>query len=227
MPPIGPRDIESHERVHEPLLGPLERPALQWLAARVPARFGPDTMTVIGIVGAAVIFAAYALTNVYPAFLWLANLGFVINWFGDSLDGTLARYRRAERPKYGFFVDHTVDALSEALVFLGLGLSPFVRFDVACMGLVGYLMLSVYIYVRTAVDGVFKISYGGVGPTELRVLIVLANTAIFFFGNPEIDFGVASATVLDLVVSVVAFGLFAVFLTSVLLHALRLARLGE
>lgn len=177
-------DLKNHRRVNDIFLAPLERPALKWLAAHMPAWVTPDTMTAIGVIGSLVAFAGYCLTNLHPGYLWLASLGFVINWFGDSLDGTLARHRKIERPLYGFFIDHTVDVIDEALIFLGLGLSPYVRFDLACLALVGYLMLSVLVYVRTCVKGEFTISYGGLGPTEARLIAITANTIIFFAGNP-------------------------------------------
>jgi len=176
-------DINSHKRVNEPVLGFLERPALQWLAARMPAWVTPDVLTGIGVAGAALIFASYWASQVYPWFLWVASFGFLINWFGDSLDGTLARFRKIERPKYGFYIDHTMDVIAEAFVFLGLGMSPFMRFDVAAMIYIGYLMMSVLVYIRTAVEGVFKITYSGFGPTELRVVAVALNAFMFFNGT--------------------------------------------
>jgi phosphatidylglycerophosphate synthase len=179
-------EIEKHQRINDILLGPLERPALQWLAAHMPAWMNPDILTGIGIIGSVLIFISYWLTNLNPNFLWLASLGFVINWFGDSLDGTLARYRHIERPKYGFFVDHTVDAISEVLIFTGVGLSPYMRLEIALLALVGYLLMSIMVYVRTCVEGVFKISYGKIGPTEMRVFIILGNTLIYFIGIPMI-----------------------------------------
>ena len=215
-------DVKSHKRVNDILLGPLERPALQWLAAHMPAWVTPDTLTGIGIVGSLVIFASYGLTTLSPWFLWLASLGFIINWFGDSLDGTLARYRKIERPTYGFFVDHTVDAISEALVILGLGLSIYVRFDLAAMALIGYLMMSVFVYVRMNVDGVFKISYGKIGPTELRAIVMLVNTIIFFFGNPTISLPFVTLTIFDIVVAVIAFLLITVFVISTWRYAREL-----
>jgi len=131
------KEIETHERVNDILLGPLERPALKWLAEHQPSWMTPDILTIIGIFGSVLIFTSYALSRIDPAFLWLASLGFVINWYGDSLDGTLARVRKIERPKYGFFVDHVVDAASEALVFFGLGVTFYIRFDLASVALVG------------------------------------------------------------------------------------------
>jgi len=208
-------------------LGPLERPALKWLVARMPAWMTPDILTVIGLGGSVLIFASYVLTNVHPTFLWLASLGFVINWFGDSLDGTLARYRKIERPKYGFFVDHTIDALSELLVVLGLGLTPFIRFDVAAVALIAYLLVSVLVYVRTYVEGVFQISYGKLGPTEMRAILILVNTFLFFFDNPAVDLLIIRTTVFDLVIGALAAILFTIFGSTAFRVAREMAAVGK
>jgi phosphatidylglycerophosphate synthase len=220
-------DIGSHQRVNDILLGPLERPALAWLAARMPSWVTPDILTGIGVAGSAVIFLGYVLTHVHRGFLWMASLGFVINWFGDSLDGTLARYRDIQRPRYGFFIDHTIDALSEYLIFIGLGLSPYVRFEIACLALIGYLLLSVLTYVRTCVDGVFKISYTKLGPTEMRVITIMANTLIFFIGNPTFQLPFGATTVYDVIVAVIAAVLTIAFLVSTIQQARQMAAEGH
>lgn len=217
-------EIKDHERVNDILLGPLERPALQWLAAHMPAWMTPDILTGIGTFGAVLIAVSYWLTNYSEWFLWFASLGFVINWFGDSLDGTLARFRKIERPKYGFFIDHTVDALNETIIFLGFGLSPYLRFEIACLALIGYLLMSVLVYVSTAVSGVFKISYGKLGPTEIRAIAILINVFIFFFGNPSINLPTGGTTVIDLAVLIIALALFLIFIGSSLQQARQLAK---
>lgn len=175
-------EIENHRRVNDILLGPLERPTLKWLAAHMPAWVTPDTCTLVGILGALTVTVSYMLTTFDRNFLWLASLGFVINWLGDSLDGTLARYRRIERPIYGFFVDHTVDAFNVSVIVLGLGLTTYVSFNVACLTLIAYLLLCVLVFLRTSAVGEFKISYGKLGPTEVRVFAVLLNTSMYFGG---------------------------------------------
>jgi phosphatidylglycerophosphate synthase len=220
-------ESQKHKRVNDILLGPLERPALQWLAAHAPAWMTPDRLTAIGIVGSLTIFVAYILTGVDKNFLWLVTLGFIVNWYGDSLDGTVARYRKIERPTFGFFIDHTTDAFSQFFVVMGLGLSPYVRFEVAAMALIGYLLMSVYVYVDTYVSGVFKISYGKLGPTEVRAIIVLVNIFVYFFGNPTfvVSFGTFSA--FDVFVAALGLLLFAIFTISTLTRARELARLGE
>lgn len=225
-------DIKQHRRVNDILLGPLERPALKWLAAHMPAWVTPDLCTAIGVFGALWIAVSYALTNYHPGFLWLASLGFVVNWFGDSLDGTLARYRRIERPVFGFFVDHTLDAFSEVVVFLGLGLTPYVSFNVACLALIGYLLLSVVVYVRTCAVGEFKISYGKLGPTEIRVLAVLLNAAMFFggvqtFSVPAGAAGQITFSPYDVVVAFIAALLLSFFVVTAVRETIRLSRTGQ
>ena len=220
-------NIKSHKRVNDILLGPLERPALQWLAAHMPAWMNPDILTGIGVMGAVIIFFSYWLSNEVPAFLWVASLGFVINWFGDSLDGTLARYRKIERPKYGFFVDHTMDCFSEVLVVMGLGLSPYVTFSVACLALIGYLLMSVLVYIRTYVYGVFQISYGKFGPTEVRVILILLNVAMYFLGTPEVELPLGLGTVYDIPIVLVAVILVMLFTAGSIRDAVELAKVGE
>jgi archaetidylinositol phosphate synthase len=172
-------EIHNHRRVNDILLGSLERPTLKWLAARMPAWVTPDTCTIAGILGSLMVAVSYLLSIYDRNFLWLASFGFVVNWLGDSLDGTLARYRRTERPIYGFFVDHTIDAFSVSVIVLGLGLTPYVSFNIACLMLIAYLLLCVLVFVRTSAVGEFKISYGKLGPTEIRVFAVLLNAAMY------------------------------------------------
>ncbi len=192
-------DIKSHERVNDILLGPLERPALRWLAAHLPGWITPDILTGIGVVGTLVTFAGYWLTRFDHNYLWLASLGFIINWFGDSLDGTVARYRNIQRPRYGFFIDHIVDAFSEMMVFLGLGLSTYLHLELALIALVGYLMVSEMVFIQMLVTGVFQISYGKLGPTEARVIGILANTAVYILGNPTFALSIGVLSLYDFI----------------------------
>jgi phosphatidylglycerophosphate synthase len=224
-------DIKEHTRVNDILMGPLERPALQWLAQHLPARATPDMMTVIGIVGALIITLGYVLSQMHPAFLWLATLGFIINWFGDSLDGTLARFRHIERPKYGFYIDHVSDCLTEIVIILGLGLSPYIKFSVASMLCIAYIAMSVLVYVRMNVMGEFKISYGKLGPTEVRVIAIGLNTAMFFGGVWTFAINLGSVSVMispyDLVVSVITLLLIYFYADTGIRQAIALRKLGE
>jgi phosphatidylglycerophosphate synthase len=226
-----PKPDQNHTRINDTLLGNIEKKTLLWLAARMPAWVVPDTLTLIGLIASIVIFLSYALTYFHKGFLWLASFAFILNWFGDSLDGTLARYRKIERPRYGFFVDHIIDSVSEVLIFIGLGLSPFLRFDLALLALVGYMLLATYVYLVTYVNGVFRISYARLGPTETRVLAIVANTLVFFSANPRVDlfqkgpaFLQVSLTYYDLV-AVFFIGLVvAIFISSAVTTAASLSR---
>ena len=174
--------INSHRRVNDILLGSFEKSILQWLAARMPVWVTPDVCTIIGLMSALGIATSYALSIYNRNFLWLASFGFVVHWLADSLDGTLARYRNIERPIFGFFVDHTIDAISVTLIVLGLGMTPYVSFNISCVTLIAYLLLCVLVFLRTSVIGEFKISYGRLGPTEMRVFAICLNIAMYFGG---------------------------------------------
>jgi phosphatidylglycerophosphate synthase len=169
------------------LLADPERRFLRALAERVPLFLRPNHFTVIGTIGAVGTGAAYALTVYDASWLWVASLMVALNWLGDSLDGTLARVRRIERPRYGYYLDHIVDAFSTAAIGIGLGLSPYVDFGVA-MGLVlVYLVLSINVYLESTVFGVFKLAYGRFGPTEARLLLMVVNAVLALaLRHPEV-----------------------------------------
>lgn len=221
-------NVEKQKRENDILLGFLERPALQWLAAHLPMWVTPDILTWIGIGASVLIFISYILTNINPGFLWLASLGFIINWFGDSLDGTVARYRHIERPRYGFLVDHWVDAVSAVLIFIGLGLSPYVNLVVASFGVIAYLLVSIMVYLITYVTGVFTMTNAKIGPTEIRLLAILSNTAIFFIGDAAINLPLIGATTLyTLIVATLALVMFIYFMINTGIQARKLALLDE
>ena len=219
-------DIENHKRVNDMILGPLERPTLQFFASNMPAWVNPDILLGFGLFGSLLIIIGYLLTNFNSAFLWLASLGFVINWFGDSLDGTLARYRKIERPKYGFFVDHTADSLSMVMIFVGLGLSAYVRLDIAALACIGYLLMTILTYIGAFVSGEFRISYAKIGPTEMRLIAIIVNILLFFFGNPQLrltsDYSISAA---DIVILIMAIALVITFIISTLREASRWSEL--
>jgi archaetidylinositol phosphate synthase len=226
---MNKQNIENHQRVNDILLGPLERPALEWLSAHSPTWVSPDLCTLIGVLGAVITLIGYWLSTVDRNFLWLASLGFLINWLGDSLDGTLARYRHIERPVFGFYLDHTLDALSQTMIFIGLGLSPYVGFSIACLALIAYMLLSIQVYVRTCAAGEFKISFGRLGPTEIRVIAVLLNIVMFFGGVRSFTWnlgaaGLFTASPYDLAVAVIAAILLVFFLFSTVQEAVRLGK---
>ena len=218
------RGIENHKRVNDILLAPLERPALAWLVKVMPSWVTPDMLTFFGFFAGILIGVSYLLTNLDKNFLWLADLGFILNWFGDSLDGNLARYRKIERPRYGFFIDHAVDIITEVFIFLGLALSPFVDFKIAVLALISYLCMTNLVFLITSVEGVFQISYGRLGPTEARVIAMSANTIIYFVGNPQVHMPFGTVSLYNLIVLGVIILLVSFFSYTTITHAIALSR---
>jgi archaetidylinositol phosphate synthase len=182
------------------LLARPETRALEWIARRLPRWVMPDHLTALGVLAAIGIAAAYALSGQDPAWLWAASGLLVVHWLGDSLDGTLARVRRSERPRYGYYLDHLVDAIATALIGIGLGLSPYLLLATGLVVVVAYLVLSINTYLETHALGVFSLGYGRLGPTEARVGLVVINTVLALGIAPV----VAGMSVLDIAVLGVA-----------------------
>lgn len=177
-------------RIQESFTAAAERKVLLWLAARLPARVDSDHLTLLGFAAMFFAGASYALARWNAAGLLLAIFFLALNWFGDSLDGTLARLRNRQRPRYGFYVDHMIDTLGGLFLMGGLALSGFVDWRIALGMFVSFLMLSVEVYLATYTVGTFRLSFAKFGPTEIRILLALGNLALWFhpdariFGSP-------------------------------------------
>jgi phosphatidylglycerophosphate synthase len=171
--------VEAQRLATNPLAG-LERRCLIWMAGRLPRWVTSDGLTLLALAGMGLTGLSYAAAGNHPAALLLAIVGLGINWFGDSLDGTVARVRRQQRPRYGFYVDHVVDCFGVLFVMAGLGWSGYMSPGVAMTFLVAYFMLSVEIFLATYCLAVFRLSFWGVGPTELRLLLAAGTLALLY-----------------------------------------------
>ena len=200
MPATEPTRPAAHApRDKAFLLARPEARALDWLARRVPARVTPDHMTILGVLAALGVAAAYVLSNGDSGWLWAVSALLVVHWLGDSLDGTLARVRRAERPTYGYYLDHLVDAIATAVIGIGLGLSPYMLLATGLAIVVAYLVLSINTYLETQALGVFSLGYGRLGPTEARLGLIALNTLLALGVGLEATVAGLGVTVLDLV----------------------------
>jgi phosphatidylglycerophosphate synthase len=168
------------KRIQKSILNPLEKKVLVYIARRLPSWVTSDMLTIVGFVGSLVMALGYCLSNLNLNWLWLSCLGLFINWFGDSLDGSLARVRNTQRKTYGFFIDHNVDVINETIMFVGVGCSPLVNMSFAMLALVAYFMLSVYVYIDCHLKGEMQLSYGGLGPTEFRLMLVIVNILFIY-----------------------------------------------
>ena len=172
-----------------------EKRALLWLAPRTPGWVTSDHLTLLGLLATAACGALYALAGRHPWLLLLVNAGLALNWLGDSLDGTLARYRHVERPRFGFYVDHLVDAFGALFILGGLASSGLMSPLVAAALLSAYYLLAIETYLATYAVGRFKISWGPFGGTELRIVLALLNGLVFF--QPGVAAGPSSWLVFD------------------------------
>ena len=167
-------------RIQTSILNNVERKVLVAMAKRMPAWVSSDLLTFVGFLGALIIATGYALSNLDLRWLWLSCFGLFVNWFGDSLDGSLARVRNTQRKTYGFYIDHNVDVINETIMFVGVGTSPLVNMSFAMLALCAYFMLSIYVYINCHLKGEMKLTYAGMGPTEFRLLLFITNICFIY-----------------------------------------------
>lgn len=216
---------ETSERIQTSILNRLEKNALVWLAERQPVWVTSDMLSYTGVAGAVLFVVFSYMGNANPHFLWLAALGLVVNWYGDSLDGTLARVRNTQRPLYGFFIDHSLDAITTCLICVGIGVSPYMSMDIALFILAGYLCMSIYTYLSTIIIGKFRLTYGNLGPTEVRIIVIIVSLLYLYF--PLTDTGLEFCgrfwPVYDIVGVAVAAILFIIYISSMVADLRKLA----
>jgi phosphatidylglycerophosphate synthase len=220
-----PARARSHERTSSFLLSPFEAAVLPRMAAALPRWVKPDHLTLLGLAASTGIALSYLLTTRDPRWLWVASALLVVQWFGDSLDGTLARVRRAERPRYGYYLDHLTDAYSTVAIGLGLGLSPYMLVWVGLSVVIAYLVLSINVYLETYVFDEFSFSYGRLGPTEVRIVLIGLNTAAFLGAALPFRILGRGATLFDVAGILAAAGMTGLLLVRALRNLRTLARL--
>ena len=213
------------ERVIDTFTGPLERKILCKLANALPEKVLPDHLTVLAFVGTLISAAAYLLSAQSRCWLFLASFGFVLNWFGDSLDGTLARYRHMERPNYGYFIDHSVDGFTALCMFLGFGFSGISRLDVTLFAAIGYLLMMITVFLKSKVTGVFEMTTIKLGPTEMRLIAIIFSLVNFFIGIKQVELPlVGSQTYGTLMIGVIALILFLYYLVETVRVSVKLEK---
>lgn len=212
-----------HVRVNTSLLAEPERRLLHWLAARLPRAVGSDHLTLLALVAMAATGGAFAVAREQPLALLLVPVTLAVNWFGDSLDGTLARVRQQQRPRYGYYVDHVLDVAGMTLLMVGLAWSGFMTPVVAVGLLSAYLLVSAEVFLATTARAVFRMSFAGVGPTELRLLLSAGALALLW--KPSVSIAGAGPFLLfDVGGAVAAAGLLGAFITAAARNTVALYR---
>ena len=172
-------DFQNATRIHGSFLAAAEKRALIWMAERMPRWVNSDHLTALGFAAQIATGVCYALAGRNRRMLLAAIVCLALNWFGDSLDGTLARVRQQQRPRYGFYVDHMIDSIGATAMMVGLALSGYMHPIIAIGLLIAFLLLSIQSYLATYTIGEFHLSFWRFGPTELRILLAIGNLALF------------------------------------------------
>ena len=176
------KPFQSATRVQVSFITSAEKKALAFFAAHMPAWVGSDHLTILGFAAQIMVGVSYALSRHHKPWLLWGILFLALNWFGDSLDGTLARFRNRQRPRYGFYVDHVIDAIGTTALCLGLAFSGLMTPLIAAALLIAFLLLAIEVYLTTYTIGKFNLAFFHVGPTELRILLAFGNLAVFLRG---------------------------------------------
>lgn len=212
-------DSPNITRDHASITYQSEKKFLEAIARRLPLWATPDFLTGLGIVGALIIGTAYLFSKNHPWLLWIAVIGWIIQWFGDSLDGTVARVRGIERPRYGHYLDHFVDTLVTLFIVLCFAFSGYGQPLIWIFVLIGYYLISIHSYLSAAVIGKLKLSYGLLGPTEMRIIFIFFSIYLFF-SNPEFDISRINFTIAD----ILGIGFFVLFLIMFVSNGIKTAR---
>jgi phosphatidylglycerophosphate synthase len=209
-------------RVQESLLSGPERKLLLWVAARTPAWVNSDHLTLLGFFGQVMAGASYGLARWHRWGLVLSTAFLALNWFGDSLDGTLARFRNQQRPRYGFYVDHIIDTFAAFALMAGLAVSGYIHPYVAIGLLVAFLMLSIEVYLATYTMGKFQLSYWIFGPTELRIVLGIGNVALLY--HPMAHIAGRQYRLFDVGGVIAIAGMTIMLIVSAIVHTVQLYR---
>jgi archaetidylinositol phosphate synthase len=220
---MGPQtEFLAAERENSGLLSRLEKRTLLWLAHHLPLWVNSDHLTALGFLSLMAVGLCYWFSRTWSPALILVNIFFILNWFGDSLDGTLARVRNCQRPRYGFYIDHILDACGSVFIFGGLALSGYMSERIAVGLLIAYFLLSIEVYLATYTVGKFHLSFFAFGPTELRLLLMIGNIALLT--KPVVTLAGGQYLMFDVGGAIGIAGLATALLWSVVKHTVYLYR---
>ncbi len=217
--------FQHAERAQKSVLANLEKKCLVWMAQRLPRWVSSDQLTVLGILGTVGVCLSFWLARSNRTGLLLAIFCLGVNWFGDSLDGTLARVRNQPRPRYGFYVDHVVDTVGALLLVGGIVLSGYMTIPFAAAALLAFYILSTEVYLAAYTIGTFHLSFGGVGPTEMRILLAFGCSWLFFHPRLPLVYVLGRTyLLLDVSGAIAAFGMLMMFFAAAARHTRLLYR---
>lgn len=215
--------FKNAARVQVSFVTAAEKRALAWFAAHMPSWVSSDHLTILGFLAQIMVGVSYALSRYDRHWLLWGVLFLAINWFGDSLDGTVARFRNRQRPRYGFYVDHVIDAIGSTVLMAGLALSGYMSSLIALALLIAFLLLSIEVYLATYTIGSFHLSFFNLGPTEIRIVLAIGNIALYARG-PWTHIAGHTFLLFDVGAMIAIIGMLAMFLYAAIRHTAQLYR---
>lgn len=213
---------DSQQAINTAITAKVEEKAKEIICPRIPEWIGPDHLTFIGIIGIVIVSIGFVLGYLNRYYLGLVPLGLIINWFGDSFDGSIARYRKKTRPNYGYYIDKMVDAVVMIIAGLGLGLSGFVKIEIAILLTAIYLAMMINVDLLVYVKGEAKNSFGWFGPTEIRIIGIIISIVMFFMPVKSYDIYGYLVTQYDIVVLVLSVLMFLILISEIVKNGIRL-----
>lgn len=213
---------DEQNAINTGLTAHAEEKAKEWICPRIPQWVNSDMLTVLGFLSSFIIAAGFVLGFANRWYLILVVVGLILNWFGDSFDGSLARYRHKTRPNYGYYIDHITDGLTVTVLGLGLGLSGFIRVEIALAFIIMYLMLMMHVELVTYVENEFKYSFGLFGPTEFRIIGILLAVVMFFLPVKYFDIWEYTLTQYDLFATFAVVVMFIILISSIVSKGVEL-----
>ena len=218
---------DEQNAINTGLTAHAEEKAKEWICPRIPQWVNSDMLTVLGFLSSFIIAVGFILGFANRWYLLLVIIGLILNWFGDSFDGSLARYRHKTRPNYGYYIDHITDGLTITVLGLGLGLSGFVRVEIALAFIIMYLMLMMHVELVTYVENEFKYSFGLFGPTEFRIIGILLAVVMFFLPVKYFDIWGYTLTQYDLFATFAVVVMFIILISSIVSKGVELDKIDR
>ena len=218
---------DEQNAINTGLTAHAEEKAKEWICPRIPQWVNSDMLTVLGFLSSFIIAAGFVLGFANRWYLILVVVGLILNWFGDSFDGSLARYRHKTRPNYGYYIDHITDGLTVTVLGLGLGLSGFIRVEIALAFIIMYLMLMMHVELVTYVENEFKYSFGLFGPTEFRIIGILLAVVMFFLPVKYFDIWEYTLTQYDLFATFAVVVMFIILISSIVSKGVELDKIDR
>ena len=218
---------DEQNAINTGLTAHAEEKAKEWICPRIPQWVNSDMLTVLGFLSSFVIAVGFILGFADRWYLLLVIIGLILNWFGDSIDGSLARYRHKTRPNYGYYIDHITDGLTITVLGLGLGLSGFIRVEIALAFIILYFLLMMHVELVTYVENEFKYSFGLFGPTEFRIIGILLAVAMFFIPVRYFDIWGYTLTQYDLFATFAVVVMFIILISSIVSKGVELDKIDR